>query len=78
VVRWGAVKGLADGSLGSRTALFRAPYTDDALTSGVRVMALDLADIVVIDRDLTRIPAAEIHQARILATYVGGQARYES
>ena len=29
-VRWGAVKGLADGSLGSRTAVFRAPYTDAA------------------------------------------------
>jgi predicted amidohydrolase YtcJ len=40
-VRWGALKGVADGSLGSRTALFRAPYTDDASTSGVRVMALD-------------------------------------
>jgi predicted amidohydrolase YtcJ len=40
-VRWGAVKGVADGSLGSRTALFREPYTDAADTSGVRVMPLD-------------------------------------
>jgi hypothetical protein len=43
-----------------------------------RIVLDYLADIVVVDRDLTRIPAAEIQQARILATYVGGQARYES
>ena len=40
-VRWGGVKGLADGSLGSRTALFHQSYTDDPNTSGVRVMPLD-------------------------------------
>jgi hypothetical protein len=50
-VRWGAVKGLADGSLGSRTAVFRAPYTDDALTSGVRVMALEELRQNVLDAD---------------------------
>jgi predicted amidohydrolase YtcJ len=37
-----------------------------------------LADIVVVDRDLTRIPAEEVRKARILTTYVGGRARYES
>ena len=50
-VRWGAVKGLADGSLGSRTAVFREPYTDDASTSGVRVMALDELRRNVLDAD---------------------------
>lgn len=40
-LRWGAVKGIADGSLGSRTALFHDPYTDDHSTTGVRVMPLD-------------------------------------
>ena len=50
-VRWGAVKGLADGSLGSRTAVFRAPYTDAADTSGVRVMALDELRRNVLDAD---------------------------
>ena len=39
-VRWGAVKALADGSLGSRTALFRAPYTDAREQRGVRVTSL--------------------------------------
>jgi predicted amidohydrolase YtcJ len=50
-LRWGAVKGLADGSLGSRTALFREPYTDDADTTGVRVMPLDELRQNVLDAD---------------------------
>lgn len=40
-VRWGAVKGLADGSLGSRTALFHEPYSDSPGWSGVRILPLD-------------------------------------
>lgn len=36
-VRWGAVKGLSDGSLGSRTAVFHNDYTDAAGQRGVRV-----------------------------------------
>lgn len=40
-VRWGAVKGLADGSLGSRTALFHDTYTDAPTQHGVRVMSLE-------------------------------------
>lgn len=36
-VRWGGVKALADGSLGSRTALFTAPYDDDRTTRGIHV-----------------------------------------
>lgn len=39
-VRWGAVKALADGSLGSRTALFRSPYSDAPDQTGVRVTSL--------------------------------------
>ncbi|VFR31930.1 Exoenzymes regulatory protein AepA in lipid-linked oligosaccharide synthesis cluster [plant metagenome] len=34
-VRWGGVKGLVDGSLGSRTALFEAPYADDPHNHGL-------------------------------------------
>lgn len=34
-LRMGAVKGYADGSLGSTTAYFFAPYTDDPTTSGL-------------------------------------------
>lgn len=42
-VRWGGLKGLMDGSLGSRTALFKDPYTDAPESHGI---ALDpLTDI---------------------------------
>jgi predicted amidohydrolase YtcJ len=34
------------------------------------------ADVVLIDRDLTRIPAAEIEQATIRTTIVGGKVVY--
>ncbi len=40
-VRWGGVKGLADGSLGARTALFHEAYADQAGWHGVRVIPLD-------------------------------------
>jgi len=36
-----------------------------------------LADLVMIDRDLTRIPAPEIREARILLTMVGGKVVFE-
>lgn len=39
-VRWGGVKGLVDGSLGSRTALFHEPYADAPDEHGVRVDSL--------------------------------------
>jgi hypothetical protein len=39
-VRWGGLKALADGSLGSRTALFHRPYDDAPNTSGLRVTSL--------------------------------------
>ncbi|AHE55050.1 hypothetical protein NX02_16860 [Sphingomonas sanxanigenens DSM 19645 = NX02] len=40
-VRWGAMKGLVDGSLGSRTALFRQPYTDAPDSHGIALDPLD-------------------------------------
>lgn len=40
-VRWGGMKGLADGSLGSRTALFHHPYDDAPGTQGIRVNTLE-------------------------------------
>jgi predicted amidohydrolase YtcJ len=40
-VRIGGVKGFVDGSLGSTTALFYAPYADDPSTSGVLVTPED-------------------------------------
>jgi predicted amidohydrolase YtcJ len=40
-VRWGGMKGLADGSLGSRTALFHRPYDDAPGSRGIRVNTLE-------------------------------------
>ena len=37
-----------------------------------------LADLVIIDRDLTRIPAPEIRDAHVVATIVGGRVVYDS
>ncbi|MGE5834184.1 MAG: amidohydrolase, partial [Acidobacteriota bacterium] len=37
-----------------------------------------LADIVVLDRDLFARPADELREARVMATFVGGVAMYES
>ena len=42
-VRWGGMKGLVDGSLGSRTALFHDPYHDAPDESGITVT--DPADL---------------------------------
>jgi predicted amidohydrolase YtcJ len=40
-VRWGGLKGLVDGSLGSRTAVFHKAYSDAHDEHGVRVNSLD-------------------------------------
>ncbi|QIG79389.1 amidohydrolase [Stakelama tenebrarum] len=40
-VRWGGLKGLVDGSLGSRTALFYQPYADAPAESGIRTNTLE-------------------------------------
>jgi predicted amidohydrolase YtcJ len=37
-----------------------------------------LADLVVVDRDLTRIPATSIAEARVVATIVGGKVVYSA
>ena len=36
-----------------------------------------LADFVLLDRDLTRIPGPEIRHVRVLATVVGGEMVFE-
>lgn len=37
-----------------------------------------LADFVILDRDITRIPPEQIREARVLMTYVGGSLAYRS
>ncbi len=36
-LHWGGLKAFADGSLGSRTALMKEPYSDDPSTRGIRL-----------------------------------------
>ncbi len=58
----------------TRTAAF-ASFEEDlkgTLAPGM------LADLVVLDRDLTAIPAEEIAEAQVLATIVGGQVVYSA
>ncbi|HVW70823.1 MAG TPA: amidohydrolase family protein [Steroidobacteraceae bacterium] len=50
-VRWGGLKALADGSLGSRTALFHQPYNDMPGTRGIRVNTLENLRKWVTDAD---------------------------
>jgi predicted amidohydrolase YtcJ len=55
-LRLGAVKGFADGSLGSTTAYFFAPYTDDPTTSGL--LADEMHPIEAMRERLTKADAA--------------------
>jgi len=65
-VRWGAVKGLSDGSLGSRTAVFHSDYTDAAGQRGVRVMSIE---------DLrTWITGADAHGLQVAIHAIGDEA----
>jgi predicted amidohydrolase YtcJ len=65
-VRWGAVKGLSDGSLGSRTAVFHDDYTDAPGQRGVRVIGLE---------DLrTFVTAADAHQLHVAVHAIGDEA----
>lgn len=57
-VRWGGVKGLVDGSLGSRTALFREPYANDAANHGIHRTPSDKLRELVLGAD-----AAGLHVA---------------
>jgi predicted amidohydrolase YtcJ len=53
---WGGVKGFVDGSLGSTTAWFYAPYDDDPATTGL--MVTDTADL---RRAILEADAAGLH-----------------
>jgi len=55
-LRWGALKGFVDGSLGSTTAWFYEPYTDEPDTSGFPV-----ADLVELETDVLGAADAGLH-----------------
>ena len=68
-IRWGGVKGLMDGSLGSRTALFHAPYTDAPDQRGVRVAPRD--------EIMKHVAAADAHRLHVTVHAIGDQANDE-
>lgn len=57
-LRWGAVKGFVDGSLGSTTAWFYAPYTDAPDTSGFPLSNTEELNQLIVQAD-----AAGLHLA---------------
>ncbi|WP_228726974.1 amidohydrolase [Novosphingobium aureum] len=68
-LRWGKVKGLSDGSLGSRTAVFYDDYADAPGQKGVRVTGLD---------DLEQwIAAADAHGLQVATHAIGDRANDE-
>jgi len=50
-VRTGALKFVADGALGGRTAAMLAPYSDDPSTSGILIMEPETLKQMVVERD---------------------------
>lgn len=58
MLRLGAVKGFADGSLGSTTAYFFAPYSDDPKTSGL--LSDEMQPLAAMRDRLTKADAAGI------------------
>ena len=57
-LRWGGLKGMVDGSLGSTTALFYEPYLDEPGTSGLLVN-----DTTKLHKDILAADSAGLHLA---------------
>jgi predicted amidohydrolase YtcJ len=55
-----------------------AAYAEFAEDKKGMLMPGMLADLVVLDRDITRVPPADILQTRVLRTVVGGKTVYEA
>jgi predicted amidohydrolase YtcJ len=68
-VRWGGLKALADGSLGSRTALFHRPYDDAPGTRGLTVTTAE--------RLREWITQADRHGLQVATHAIGDQANDE-
>jgi predicted amidohydrolase YtcJ len=71
-LRVGGVKGYADGSLGSTTALFYEPYTDDRKTSGVYA-----AEAIPLARMEERVAAADRAGLQVEIHAIGDRANAE-
>ena len=71
-VRLGGVKGYADGSLGSSTALFDAPYSDDPDNSGVAA-----SEAIPLSRLEERVAAADRAGLQVVIHAIGDRANGE-
>ncbi|MEP6769878.1 MAG: amidohydrolase [Acidobacteriota bacterium] len=71
-VRLGGVKGYADGSLGSSTALFDAPYADDPKNSGVAA-----SEAIPLSRLEERVAGADRAGLQVVIHAVGDRANGE-
>lgn len=57
-LRWGALKGFVDGSLGSTTAWFYTPYNDEPTTTGLQVTDTALLRRLIISADAAGLQVA--------------------
>ncbi len=71
-LRVGGVKGFADGSLGSTTALFFEPFTDDPTTSGVYA-----SDAIPMAQMEERVAAADLAGLQVEIHAIGDRANAE-
>ncbi|MEO8189233.1 MAG: amidohydrolase [Acidobacteriota bacterium] len=71
-VRLGGVKGYADGSLGSSTALFDAPYADDPKNSGVFA-----SEAIPLSRLEERVAGADRAGLQVVIHAIGDRANRE-
>lgn len=71
-LRLGGVKGYADGSLGSSTALFDAPYADDPTNRGVFA-----TDAIPLSRMEARVAAADRAGLQVVIHAIGDRANGE-
>jgi hypothetical protein len=71
-LRVGGVKGFADGSLGSTTALFFEPFSDDPTTSGVYA-----TDAIPMSRMEERVAAADLAGLQVEIHAIGDRANAE-
>jgi predicted amidohydrolase YtcJ len=71
-LRIGGVKGYVDGSLGSSTALFFEPYSDDPKTSGVHA-----SEAIPLEKLETRVAAADAAGLQVEVHAIGDRANAE-
>ena len=65
-LHWGGLKAFADGSLGSRTALMKEPYSDDPNTHGMRLTPYSDLAALVQEADAAALQVSSLIQSELL------------